>query len=86
MRGERGERRVRRKMAARQITVERKRMQLRGPWKREIMNSSPVPTVCSRGITVLAVRFEERGKVRIIPACKENLEAMTYFNLPSPHS
>lgn len=62
---------VRRKTAGRRIMVERKRMQLRGPWKWEIMNSSPVSARVLPGDYRVAVRFKGwEGRWRLFRPAK----------------
>lgn len=65
--------------------VERKGMQLKGAV--EMGNNEFKPRFCPCAPGGLPCTIQGVGrKVKIIPACKGNLEAMTYFNLPSPHS
>lgn len=51
--------------------VERKRMQLRGPWKWEIMNSSPVSAPCAPGgLPCSRFKGQEGGRWRLFRPAK----------------
>lgn len=69
------------------IMAERKRMQLRDAVEMGNNEFKPRFCPCAPGGLPCGRTIQGVGrKVKIIPACKRNLEAMTYFNLPSPHS